>query len=118
MKKTRLIPLFALFALAALPACADGIPEPKQQPPAPLAVHVWPDEPEFHAAWPVLEGYAVDPVRDRAAKGPLLVRVPAALARCERPTPTFAFDSDVVTTSDEQELVRLAGCLSKGPLRD
>jgi len=106
----------SLLALAGLPACGAGaLDEPKQQPPAPLAV---PHTPEFSARWPVLEGYAVDTVVDRAAKLPPLVRVPAVMARCARPTPAFAFDADAVETDDAADLARLAACLTKGPFRD
>ena len=103
-----------------LPACGTSGPlSPRQQPPPELPTPVAPGEQTFQARWPVLEGFAIDTVKDRAAKGRVRLNVAKDLRdACELPEPYFEFDSADVEPADRADLARLAACFTTGPLRD
>lgn len=115
-------PWTALASCAALAlsisACGTVAP-PTQRPAAALQTPEAPGEATFVARWPVLEGFAVDTVRDRAYKLKLRLNVEKELrARCALPEPRFGFDSDDLGSDDEAELSRVSRCFTHGPLRD
>jgi outer membrane protein OmpA-like peptidoglycan-associated protein len=118
LRLTRAVACWA--ACAGLLGCgAINVEPPKQQPPAPLAVPTAPGETTFVANWPVLEGFAIDEARDRAAKARQQLNVAKdILRRCALVEPRFDFDSAAVNDDDRVEIDRLAGCLTRGPLKD
>lgn len=103
-----------------LSACgAAGPPPPRQQPPQELPTPpMAPGEETFQARWPVLEGFAIDTVRDRAAKRPVRLNVAKDLRdACSLPDLYFDFDSTKVDSAERADLARLAACFTTGPLR-
>lgn len=121
MNETRRISAVVCAGLGFLmSACgARGPPEPRQQPPADLPMPVEPGEQTFRARWPVLEGFAIDPVRDRAAKRGVRLDVAKDLRdACALPDPYFDFDSAEVDPTARAALTHLAACFTTGPLRD
>jgi outer membrane protein OmpA-like peptidoglycan-associated protein len=101
-------------------ACSTaGVPPPKQQPPAELQTPAEPGEQTFRANWPVLDGFAIDPVRDRAMKNRQQLNVAKELREaCKLPDLYFDFDSVEVQPEERAGLERLAACFTQGPLRD
>lgn len=106
---------------AIVSACAAGAPPPPvQQPPQALSTPpVRQSDGTFTARWPVLEGFAIDTVKDRARKHPVRLNVAEDIReKCALPDVYFDFDTSVVSEEDEEQIANLAHCFTKGPLRD
>jgi peptidoglycan-associated lipoprotein len=110
--------VLCLVSAGALTACAAAIPPPVQQPPAELRTPpLPPGKTTFDVPWPVLEGFAVEPVKARMQSPPSSVANDLN-ARCEVPTVYFDFDSAEPSPDARAELARVAACYRDGPLRD
>lgn len=110
--------IVAAPAALALAGCGGVLAEePRQREAAPLTVPATSRAGTFTARWPVLEGFVIDPVRSRSARSPI-VTVSASLSRCTEAAPRFDFDEAAVDDDDGADLARLAGCLTRGALRD
>ncbi len=117
MNPSRFAGLASCLVVASLTGCSIWSAEPKQSPPAAPVIAAAPEGGEYQAAWPVLEGFAIDPVADRAQKAGLVLDVGLSLRRqCPRTPAQFDFDQAEVRQRDQEALRTLAECLTRGPL--